>query len=176
MAGVQRYYVDALGKRHVAPDATIRAIQTAIQRGNSKAARTRETDTVVTTAGSRLQLGPAEIRLEDGSNLTIDRLLPADLPLGYHDFQKRGGRAGRLIVAPAVCHLPRGLRTWGWVIQLYAARSRRSWGIGDLADLRWLGRWARGQGAGLALINPLSAVNSRAHISHRAADFAARST
>ncbi len=159
MAGIQRYYVDALGKRHVAPDATIRAIQTAIQKGQSTAARSRETDTVVTTAGSRLRLGPAEIRLEDGSNLTVDRLLPADLPLGYHDFQKRGGRAGRLIVAPAVCHLPRGFRTWGWVIQLYAARSRRSWGIGDLADLRWLGQWARGQGAGIALINPLSAVS-----------------
>ena len=145
------------GSATSAPDATIRAIQTAIQRGKSTAARSRETDTIVTTAGSRLRLGPAEIRLEDGSNLTVDRLLPADLPLGYHDFQKRGGRAGRLIVAPAVCHLPRGFRTWGWVIQLYAARSRRSWGIGDLADLRWLGRWARGQGAGIALINPLSA-------------------
>ena len=41
---------------------------------------------------------------------------------------------------------------------MYAARSRRSWGIGDLADLRRLGRWAAGSGAGIALINPLAAA------------------
>ena len=63
-----------------------------------------------------------------------------------------------MIVAPAGCHASNGLFTWGWAIQLYAARSRRSWGIGDLSDLRWLGRLARGQGAGIALINPLTAV------------------
>ena len=68
------------------------------------------------------------------------------------------GTAARLIVAPATCFLPESLRVWGWAIQLYAARSRRSWGIGDLADLRRLGRWAARAGAGVALINPLAAV------------------
>ena len=159
MAGIQKYYVDALGKRHVAPDSTIRAIQTAIQGKQPAENGNRKAHTVVTTRGLRLEVGPAEIRLEDGSILTVDRVLPADVPLGYHEIQRRGGNAARLIVAPAVCHLPRAFRTWGWVIQLYAARSRRSWGIGDLADLRWLGRWAGEQGAGIALINPLSAVS-----------------
>src|SRR6266700_2878950 len=37
-------------------------------------------------------------------------------------------------------------RGWGWAIQLYAARSNDSWGIGALADLRRLGRWARSAG------------------------------
>ncbi len=48
-------------------------------------------------------------------------------------------------------------RGWGWAVQLYAARSRDSWGIGDLADLRRLGRWARSAGASVVQISPLGA-------------------
>ena len=48
-------------------------------------------------------------------------------------------------------------RAWGWAIQLYALRSRESWGVGDLTDLRRFGRWARSAGASLVLLNPLSA-------------------
>jgi 4-alpha-glucanotransferase len=48
-------------------------------------------------------------------------------------------------------------RAWGWAVQLYALRSRDSWGIGDFADLRRFGRWARSTGASLALLNPLDA-------------------
>ena len=65
----------------------------------------------------------------------------------------------RFIVAPARCHLPDGLRAWGWAIQLYAVRSRESWGIGDLEDLRRLAEWsASALGAGAAVLNPLHAV------------------
>jgi 4-alpha-glucanotransferase len=152
MSGIQTEYVDALGKRHAAPQATIGAIRAAIGEQESAAP-----ETLVVTQGAAVAAGPAEIALEDGSIRTIDRLLPRDLPTGYHRVQRRGGKPATLIVAPPVCHLPRSFRTWGWAIQLYAARSRRSWGIGDLADLRSLGRWARTQGAGIALINPLSA-------------------
>jgi 4-alpha-glucanotransferase len=159
MAAIQKYYVDALGKRHAAPDSTIRAIRAAVQGGKSTTDHTRDAHTIVTTYWSGLEVGAAELRLEDGSALTVDHHLPNDLPLGYHEIHRRGIGANRLIVAPRVCYLPRAFRTWGWAIQLYAARSRRSWGIGDLADLRWLGEWANRQGAGIALINPLSAVN-----------------
>ena len=48
-------------------------------------------------------------------------------------------------------------RAWGWAIQLYATRSNDSWGIGDLADLRRLGRWARSAGASAVQISPLGA-------------------
>ncbi len=48
-------------------------------------------------------------------------------------------------------------RSWGWAIQLYALRSQQSWGIGDLADLRRLGRWSRSRGASIMLLNPLGA-------------------
>jgi 4-alpha-glucanotransferase len=54
-------------------------------------------------------------------------------------------------------------RAWGWAVQVYAARSRESWGIGDLADLRRLGSWARGEGASVLLINPLGAQPPTTH-------------
>ena len=57
--------------------------------------------------------------------------------------------AGRCTPPPA--------RGWGWAIQLYAVRSRDSWGIGDLADLRRFGRWARSAGASVVQISPLGA-------------------
>src|SRR5262249_19057227 len=101
--------------------------------------------------------GPAELRLEDGTTKVVDRRLPADVPHGYHQIKRRGARAGRLIVAPFACHLPADLRGWGWAVQLYASRSRQSWGIGDLADLRRLGKWAKTTGATFSLISPLAA-------------------
>ena len=50
-------------------------------------------------------------------------------------------------------------RTWGFTVQLYALRSRASWGHGDLRDLADLAAWsARDLGAGFVLINPLHAA------------------
>jgi 4-alpha-glucanotransferase len=96
--------------------------------------------------------------LEDGTELGPITALPGDLPLGYHCLTPvEGGPAIRLVVSPGRCHLPDDLRTWGWAVQLYAARSRSSWGIGDLGDLARVCRWSAGQGAGLVAINPLHA-------------------
>ncbi|MFN2466039.1 MAG: 4-alpha-glucanotransferase [Candidatus Dormibacteria bacterium] len=55
------------------------------------------------------------------------------------------------------CYLPPGPQLWGWAAQLYAVRSARSWGIGDLGDLRRLASWSRGLGAGFVQLNPLHA-------------------
>lgn len=107
---------------------------------------------------------PAELVLEDGTRLQATNLLPPDLPLGYHDLLPNdGGPTTRLIVTPPRCALPEGLRTWGWSAQLYAARSSRSWGIGDLGDLATLARWAARQGAGVVGINPLHAATPTEH-------------
>jgi hypothetical protein len=48
-------------------------------------------------------------------------------------------------------------RSWGWAVQLYAVRSKQSWGIGDMADLRRLAQWSRRDGASVLLLNPLGA-------------------
>jgi 4-alpha-glucanotransferase len=100
-----------------------------------------------------------ELALEDGAVLKVDGALPEDVPFGYHELHRPGAAPVRVIVSPGRCHLPEGLRTWGWAVQLYAARSMESWGIGDLADLRRLARWSAAElGAGLLLVNPLHAA------------------
>src|SRR6202162_5723833 len=58
---------------------------------------------------------------------------------------------------PADSCAPPPERVWGWAVQLYAVRSRESWGVGDLADLRRFGHWTRRQGGSVILLNPLGA-------------------
>ncbi len=70
-------------------------------------------------------------------------------------------RSARFIVTPDSCYMPEGLqtgKTWGIAVNLYALRSARNWGVGDLGDLRKLITWASGLGAGLVGINPLHAI------------------
>jgi 4-alpha-glucanotransferase len=109
-----------------------------------------------------------ELTLEDGTVLSLDAgaTLPPDLPFGYHTLSPGRGEATehplaprqiRLLSSPGACYLPDDLLTWGWAIQLYAARSRDSWGIGDLADLRALGSFTKDLGGGAVMVNPLSA-------------------
>jgi len=148
---IQDHYVDALGDRHDVPSETIDAIRRAMGE------RLPLEGTVIVLTQGEDWRGRGEIRLEDGSSVHVDGRARPALPPGYHQFWPDGANAVPLIVAPAACFLPEDLRTWGWAIQLYASRSRRSWGIGDLADLRRLTRWAAAQGAGIALINPLAA-------------------
>ncbi len=97
--------------------------------------------------------------------------LPADLPLGWHRLRLTGtDRAEcRLVVTPRRLELPGALaekRSWGFWLQLYAVRSARSWGMGDLADLAELAEWsARELGAGFLLVNPLHAAEPSPPIS-----------
>jgi 4-alpha-glucanotransferase len=50
-------------------------------------------------------------------------------------------------------------KSWGFTVQLYSVRSRRSWGHGDLHDLAELAAWsARELGADFILLNPLHAA------------------
>ncbi|MGN6244443.1 MAG: 4-alpha-glucanotransferase [Motilibacteraceae bacterium] len=88
--------------------------------------------------------------------------LPPDLPLGWHTLHARspsGSATAALVVTPRYLGLPErlhGHRAWGWMLQLYSVRSRRSWGFGDLADLADLAGWSgRELGAGFVLVNPL---------------------
>ena len=60
-------------------------------------------------------------------------------------------------------------RSWGFTVQLYALRSRGSWGHGDLRDLADLAAWSgRGLGAGFVLCSPLHAAEPQA-AAHRVA-------
>ncbi|MDP9224086.1 MAG: 4-alpha-glucanotransferase, partial [Actinomycetota bacterium] len=99
------------------------------------------------------------IEVEGGGRESLtDGRLPPELPFGYHRLVHADDSTSRVILSPGVCFLPPRVSVWGWAVQLYSARSRESWGIGDLRDVARLGRWARSVGAGAILVNPLSAV------------------
>lgn len=100
-----------------------------------------------------------ELTLEDGSTLGRVASMPPDAPYGYHLLRRGDAEEQLIITGPGRCHLPRGLRAWGWAIQLATTRSRASWGIGDLADLRELGAWSAAVGAGFLAVGPLGAPN-----------------
>ena len=112
---------------------------------------------VVVQQGSARELPAGELRLEDGTVLRVEGVLPPDLPFGTHLLQRDDGRATTLHLCPSRCPTP-PRRSWGWAVQLFATQSRRSWGIGDLEDLRTLAAWSREVGAGALLVNPLDAV------------------
>jgi 4-alpha-glucanotransferase len=165
--GVDDEYYDALGTHRVTSPKTRAAIHAAM--GVDSQHDQHASPVVVLRTGERhaAQMH-GQLRLENGQRLEIGGELPTDLPTGYHDFYAGGKTAGdkltgdgqplRIIVSPGRCFLPADLRLWGWAVQLYATRSRASWGIGDLADLARLGAWARPLGAGMLVVNPLDAV------------------
>ncbi|MEU1179241.1 4-alpha-glucanotransferase [Streptomyces sp. NPDC005820] len=84
------------------------------------------------------------------------------LPYGVHRLSATApdGRTARvhLVVAPPRLPTPPD-RSYGLLVQLYSLLSRRSWGMGDLGDLRELADWAgRVLGAGFVQVNPLHAA------------------
>jgi 4-alpha-glucanotransferase len=152
--GIDASWLDALDKEHQVAQATIDRLREVI---GKPPADLEQRAPIVARPGDALDVGEAEVVCEDGEVRHVDGALPADFPLGYHWLQTPEGRRRRLIVSPGRCWLPAD-RAWGWAVQLYATRSRESWGIGDLADLRAVRRMAAEQGAGFLLINPLHAV------------------
>jgi 4-alpha-glucanotransferase len=146
--GIDEDYQDFAGRRHRVAGPTLEALRAVM----GPPAQGPYDDVVVVREGTSWGQ-PGDLKLEAGVVRAGE-----GLPLGYHDFLPAGRRRPiRLIVTPGRCHLPDELRGWGWAAQLYATRSRRSWGIGDLADLRRLGGWSRSLGARLIMVNPLVA-------------------
>ena len=160
--GVDDAYFDALGTHRVTSPKTRAAIHEAMGVDSQNDERHPPPVIVLRTGQRHAAEMHGQLTLENGQRLAVDGALPADLPTGYHDFFASGARASdeplRVIVSPGRCFLPADSRMWGWAVQLYATRSRASWGIGDLADLARLGRWARPLGAGMLVVNPLDAV------------------
>ena len=90
--------------------------------------------------------------------------VPPGLPLGWHTLhaESEGVTAqGTLAVVPArltTAHPLEERRGWGLATQLYSVRSKRSWGIGDFADLADLATLGGARGADYVLVNPLHAA------------------
>ena len=152
--GIHAHWVDARGALVPVANQTVEQLRTAM---GTPPDDLEDWTPIVTRRGVDLGLGTLEVACEDGVRRTIDGPIPDDFPYGYHDIDA-GPRPRRLIVSPGRCWLPDGWRAWGWTVQLYAARSRSGAGIGDLADLAAIRKWAEGLGAGFLLVNPLHAV------------------
>ena len=151
--GVDDGYESTTGEWRTTSEATRQAVRRAMKESSGPSPADRP---IVLSAGQRRAVdAPGELTLEDGTVVPVHDHLPASVPPGYHRLES-AGRQVRVIVAPPRCPGP-AARMWGWAVQLYGARSAASWGVGDLADLRWLGSWARRSGAGFLLVNPLVA-------------------
>ena len=102
--------------------------------------------------------------------------LPGELPLGWHVLEAVVGDEvrGRTDADPSLGELHQATlittperittadtfssrRGWGLAVQLYSARSSRSWGVGDLADLADLAAQTAELGGDYVLSNPLHA-------------------
>ena len=124
---------------------------------------------LVSEAGVRTDLAQMDFWVEpldvDGGRVgEASFAIPGDLPIGYYTVH---ARSGELQATTSLAMTPdrlqpevmAGERQWGFMTQLYATRSQRSWGLGDLHDAGKLAEWsAREFAAGFLLINPLHAA------------------
>src|ERR687898_2433438 len=161
--GIATTFADATGRHHEVQEPTLEAVLEAMGPAPAAAAWP---PVVVARAAQPATWSPPEgepvtVVPETGEERPLPAELPGDLPPGRHRVEGRTG-ATTLVVAPGRCHLPPELdgggRAWGWAAQLYAVRSRSSWGIGDLGDLAGLLTATAPLGAGFALLNPLHAA------------------
>lgn len=91
--------------------------------------------------------------------------LPAGLPLGWHravaELEDGHSVEADVVVTPArvtVHEQFAAQRAFGLQAQLYSVRSKRSWGVGDLADMRDIAAITGARhGADFLLVNPLHA-------------------
>ena len=189
--GVETSYTDWRRRPADVPPDTIRAVLTALGADVSSPAAVRSElerlaherrtrllpPSLVAYAGEDLSaLAGADVRVDlpDGGEITLapsgragSYRLPPETPLGGHTVHARLGdrtASAPLLVAPSRAPDP-GARAWGFMAQLYSVRSRGSWGLGDLADLRSLAHWSgHDLGAGFVLGNPLHAGEPSAPI------------
>src|SRR5262245_1919441 len=157
--GIEPGFKDALGDWQTSPRASLALVKNSMTGRPPPSGPTYRDVWVVGLGETRAVPQPSELRLEDGTVEPVGSYLPRDLPLGYHELESlETGERTRVIVTPGRCFLPEDLSTWGWAVQLYALRSKKSWGMGDLGDLRALARWSKGRRSpGMLLVNPLHA-------------------
>ncbi|CAH0295840.1 4-alpha-glucanotransferase [Arthrobacter sp. Bi83] len=125
---------------------------------------------VITEDGRELDAPQQDIWIEprDVDGVTTGRAtfeMPANTGQGWHTLRAESeGKVAEatLVVVPSRLTTAAPLeerRGWGLATQLYSARSKRSWGVGDFADLAELAALAGSRGADYVLVNPLHAAD-----------------
>ncbi len=159
--GVYPGFFDVAGVWHEASDEAVRVVLEKM--GATASGPPAPLAVTVRTDHPLPSLGPGIVVLEDGTEIPASAGLPGGLASGYHSFVSDDGDVTPLVVSPGRAPCP-SEHEWGFSVQLYASRSKRSWGIGDLGDLERIGRWAGGLGAGFTMVNPLHAPCPGAHV------------
>jgi hypothetical protein len=134
--GVEPAYFDAAGRWCEAPEDTLRSIMRAMGAGEAPRPPEDAPLLVIGERGPWQHLPPGKLELEGGEAFDLGPVeeRPPALPPGYHRLRRADGHEVVVAVCPPKCPEPPPGRSWGWSVQLYAARSRNSWGIGDFAD------------------------------------------
>lgn len=102
----------------------------------------------------------ARVRIDGVERCSRSLELPAP-PFGRHllRLELRGKSAEtHVIAAPRRCYVPETEGLWGVFLPLYALRTARDWGAGDLADLEALSDWTRSLGGAIVGTLPLLAA------------------
>lgn len=100
----------------------------------------------------------ASVEVEGEAFIALGLALPDGLPMGYHRLtvETAGGCKEALVLsAPARAYAPAGGKRWGVFLPLYALRSGRDWGAGDLGGLADLAAWTAGIGGRAVATLPL---------------------
>ena len=134
------------------PDGTEREVETAAR---ERAAAREGLEPAYVAWDGRLPAGVAgRVALEDGGEAAPGEALPP----GYHRLVGDGGEEALVVSAPARCFEREDERGWGVFLPLYALRSERNWGVGDLTDLGALIDWTLGLGGDLVGTLPILAA------------------
>ncbi len=152
--GVQPSFFDAFDIERQIPDNTLAWLFDEFQKQTDVPAP------LIATPGRWHPELHGEIELGDGRHMRVDGILPVDA-VGYHVLRQPDGQVRLVLAAPDQLAVPQ--RSFGWSIQLYDARTEKSWGIGDFADLARLCRKSAKSGAGFVLVCPLHAGNLGPH-------------
>jgi glycogen debranching enzyme GlgX/4-alpha-glucanotransferase len=182
-AGVATHWHDLTGREHEVPEATLRAVLSALQLPAESAAQARDSlarrrhRPALPPHGAAQAGAPAPIRLgeglparldlhlalEDGSTQEFtaatdggDILLPP-LPEGRHELRWRDALC-RITAAPAAAFLPLEDPRFGITAQSYALRHAADQGMGDFTAIADLARGARQAGALWLGISPPHAL------------------
>jgi 4-alpha-glucanotransferase len=146
--GIVPGYTDAFGIDRGVAVRTSEALLARFRRS-----RTADSDVVIATPGRWHPRLFGKVELEDGTVVRAEGTV--DRP-GHHRLITDDGAEHLLLAAPE--RLPQPPRTAGLAVQLYAARSRDSWGIGDFRDLALIARTVAARRAGVLMVSPVHAM------------------
>ncbi len=152
--GVSEGFVNASGVWVESPTATLQLAR----RGFDVRKQRGVGEPLVCTPGRHHPELYGTLILESGNHFRCEGMVEQP---GYHILYDDHGNRRFVIAAPE--YLPVPERSWGWQIQLYASRSRDSWGIGDFRDLGLICRIAAKQGAQCVQCSPVHAVAPTVH-------------